>query len=1358
MTCPTTRTIRQRCLSWFIVALACGALLPELVTATLAPNAPLPQPVDITCQGYEKDTVRVSWIDMASDESNYRVERKIGNGSFTEVATIAPKADGKYDPYSDTGADVSSQNRHYRVRAFRSGDSSYSDYSAVCNNRRIYESTHFRIFYGLLGTADECPQVSGQEVCLTNTSDGMGNNVFVTQLAGALEGSADAFTRVGFTRYAGTHDTLDKIPINVVWCDGGGCAGGGGLGISPFDLETPFNEATLAGDPVKWVGPVHETFHFEQGKYGGLNDPGWQWVTEGQARSIQDKICIGADRNNCVSLDGVEGGYAGYVPQVQSYLGNTKTPINQSSYSAALFWTYLTEKFGTSAPGDTIEAGMNFMVKFWEDSANNPGRDGISIIDSTLAGMGYSKSFKDAWKDFAVADYAKDLSGPGVQSKYKYVDMSQPGGNYGPVTLTLSRTLNIGDQAIGTGETVLPWSAHYYELRPGPGLPTFVITITQDSNVMLYYTVLAIKGSNVVDEYNVESRNLERTLVNDNFDRVVVIVAGLENLANYRYAFNGTQPSLRILSPTTANKARVGSSTAPEKFIAMVEVIDPAGVPLPGVDLNQFNFRVGTRDVPSDTILTSATVYGQQWFIMRAPTQTVDGKYDLQVRYSTLLTGTQSQAVNYTPRGDADNIILIDKSGSMNDFGKMDVAKTAARLYVDSWRNGDKIGVVSFADDASPDMALTNWTDSPNGGSRKSAFDTINGLSAGGNTSIGDGLRMSYNQLTMTGIITHDWAIVLLSDGLETAPEFLETVKPDFDPSKPANAGKKLPVIHTVAIGPDANRPDMQKLAALNNGTYQFVSEPTALAAASAAAISNFRLNLDSKYRYIAAKVVGQQQFFSLVGPLAVSPLRNEILIPVENGATELVISLSWDGIAPAIINLANPSNAAVSPFESDTRHRVWRVALPAGGTWKLTLNSTPSNPLPPYFVQASLFSQVTMDTFLPTPLSERTPGVPMPIIASLTENKPVTGALVLARVETPMNITKTIRLYDDGLHGDGAANDGLYGNVFHQTGAAGSYNVTVVATGTTPLSGPFRREDILSFHLESKGDCDGDGMPDEWEIRYGTDPCRRDTAEDPDHDGLTNFQEWLAGTDPHNPDTDGDGESDGTDRDPLDPSDGRIKPTWTLAHAGIGKVQVRYAPRPRQYVSVLIYRGLSISGTFTLLTEDRAGTGSFIDTQVQNGQTYCYQVMARGFSGEIAANLAATCATPKADPLPPQGYIVINNKASATLNPNVTLTLWALDIPDPHFADPLDAVFPPPDSASGVSEMMIGNRADLSDGRWEPYATGKAWRLDRTSGLAAVFVKYRDAAGNESEIYASTIYVGSGPGINRSFLPLVER
>ena len=46
--------------------------------------------------------------------------------------------------------------------------------------------------------------------------------------------------------------------------------------------------------------------------------------------------------------------------------------------------------------------------------------------------------------------------------------------------------------------------------------------------------------------------------------------------------------------------------------------------------------------------------------------------------------------------------------------------------------------------------------------------------------------------------------------------------------------------------------------------------------------------------------------------------------------------------------------------------------------------------------------------------------------------------------------------------------------------------------------------------------DSDGDGMPDQWERRFGLNPSDPlDANLDKDHDGYTNSEEYLNGTDP---------------------------------------------------------------------------------------------------------------------------------------------------------------------------------------------------------------------------------------------------
>jgi hypothetical protein len=1352
------------------LAIVLGGPIPAAHAEPLAPPA---APTNISCRGYEEDAVVLYWADNATDETEYRVERAVGGAGFGEVATLAANT----KTWKETGIDPTVQDRRYRVRAYRSGaPGEFSAFSAICNNRRVYESAHFRFFYGLRGTSDDCPLIDGNEVCLANDNVS-GVNKYVKLATDALEGSVAAFQRVGFTRDAGVHPTLDKIPINVVWCDGGGCAGGGGLGLSPALMETAFDLVARTGDPIPYLVAEHEAFHFQQYRYGGIGgEPDDRWVYEGQARMTQDKICIGDNVATCNAFDDIATGYAGYVPRINWYLANMETSLTLTHYGAALFWAYLTEQYGKQFLANPVENGMDLLVEFWDESDSAPGRDGITVLDDALANMSYSQRFRDIWKDFAVAAYTKNLTGAGVAAKYKFKDMAETGGAYNLPDLTVNQALPLNGSVLLTGETVYPWAAKYYEVQPAADVPVIPIKVTQDTAHQLFYAVLGIQGNNLAYLDTVEARNLDRTLVNNGYSKVVVIVAGLDNLANFRVSINGTQPVLRILNPTTGNKARVGDPAAPDKFLTAVEVVDGAGLPLAGIELGQFSFQVGAQPVVQASIVASSTVQGQHWFVLRAPSQAAAGQYDLTVRYSTILTGTQALAVDYTPRNDADSVLLVDRSGSMSG-DKLTAAKNAGRLYVDSWRVGDKIGLISFNQTISNpvDLPLTNWTEAPAGGSRQQAFDKIGELSPGGGTNIGDTITAGWGQLQGAGNNAHDWALVLLSDGKEEASSpttpFADAVQAIVD----APSGTKKPVIHAVAIGPDADGPRMQWAAQSTGGTYQYVSLPAAVAAAgadgldAAAAANSLKLNIDSKYRYIATEVLGRQQAFSYFGPKDPKGRLEDVVIPVDKAAAELVLSLSWDASLPPGSKLVDPDGNQLLPAVQDTQHRLWRVPTPKAGLWKLTLTAYPATaaaiPLPPFFVQAALKSDVTLDSFLGTPPEERTPGVPMKILALLTDNAPITGASVVASVLRPNNtLAVNVKLYDDGHHGDGGANDGVYANKFYQTGSIGNYNVTVNAAGTSALVGPFTRQDILSFYIYSttaNPDEDKDRLPDDWERHFYGDPKRYGPQDDPDHDGLSNFAELQRGTDPMDPDTDDDGEADGTDPDPLEPGDGRVRPPRIVAVPWLKKVFIRWTPEPGTAV-VRILRGASLEGPYVPVGEYQPKPGEHMleDTGVANGQPYCYMVVLVDGQGAQSAPSAPSCATPKADPLPPHGAVFINGGAGKTPIPDVTLTLPASDTDDPESESP-DSWLPefPGGAATGVKEMMISNRGDFQGAQWETYARTRAWNLGVTAGLAAVYVKYRDGAGNESVPTAAGILVEPGASMSQQlYLPAISK
>lgn len=160
----------------------------------------------------------------------------------------------------------------------------------------------------------------------------------------------------------------------------------------------------------------------------------------------------------------------------------------------------------------------------------------------------------------------------------------------------------------------------------------------------------------------------------------------------------------------------------------------------------------------------------------------------------------------------------------------------------------------------------------------------------------------------------------------------------------------------------------------------------------------------------------------------------------------------------------------------------------------------------------------------------------------------------------------------------------------------------------------------------------------------------------------------------------------------------------------------------------------------------------------MSNETEYCYRLIAVERSGATSGSTNSTCTTPKSDPNPPQGAIEINAGAASSSSPTVELTLRGSDAPaDVEQIDPDDPPTSDGATISGVSDMMIGNRADFAGAEWEPYQTNKSWTLAPQNGVASIFVKFRDAAGNESDITFDGIHISEESG-HTLYLPTVMR
>ncbi len=150
-------------------------------------------------------------------------------------------------------------------------------------------------------------------------------------------------------------------------------------------------------------------------------------------------------------------------------------------------------------------------------------------------------------------------------------------------------------------------------------------------------------------------------------------------------------------------------------------------------------------------------------------------------------------------RGRADIMLLVDRSGSMNDGGKFDAAKLAVEQFVDNVDFGrHRVGLIPFNSDPYVAQPLTDRPDR--------VIRALGQMSAPqGSTSIGAAIRMADGEFEDTGRPIAVKVIVLLSDGIEPAAEGILAA---------AAASKALgTVFFTIGLGADAADDTMMQVA-----------------------------------------------------------------------------------------------------------------------------------------------------------------------------------------------------------------------------------------------------------------------------------------------------------------------------------------------------------------------------------------------------------------------------------------------------------------------------------------------------------------------------------------------------------------
>ena len=562
-----------------------------------------------------------------------------------------------------------------------------------------------------------------------------------------------------------------------------------------------------------------------------------------------------------------------------------------------------------------------------------------------------------------------------------------------------------------------------------------------------------------------------------------------------------------------------------------------------------------------------------------------------------------------------------------NGGEKLEAAQEAANFYVDVTRDDDGLAVVPYNEDVDPapfELVVVTGT------VRADAETYIDDLTDGGWTSIGDGLLEAVDQRGSSPTGNPRCSFVLLSDGMENADARWSDVITDVvDTGCPVTA---------IAFGPESDETLMQDIATETGGAffYNDVYVSTAVSAMAPGALTpaQMALALDDVYEYAEALGEGRQRLLQEGGAVSANNPTAVHEVYVDNTVAEAVFALDWFSKAYARLNLrlVTPDGTVIRhtdkayTFEDEANGHVgWRWVKPQPELWTLIVDYVGSEiGLVDYQVLVSAHSKVTLHLLLPDRLGSRYyTGNRVPIYAFFSASEPITGAEVKAWVTAPDGTTTLVWLLDDGEHGDGGRDDGLYAGLYTLVNQAeqvypegekdqatpndeGAYRVRVRAR-----RGDIQREALGGFAVQESPDDNGNRMPDAYEEEYGI----SNPTDDPDGDSLNNTQEYHHGTNPHDSDTDDGGENDGSEvswrRDPLNPTDDALEGPDYLEvlpwYEGI--VRLRYDVSPtyaamyfRRISPVVATQSAGPVGPPGEVMGELAMTGAYTDTTTVSG------------------------------------------------------------------------------------------------------------------------------------------------------------
>ena len=418
--------------------------------------------------------------------------------------------------------------------------------------------------------------------------------------------------------------------------------------------------------------------------------------------------------------------------------------------------------------------------------------------------------------------------------------------------------------------------------------------------------------------------------------------------------------------------------------------------------------------------------------------------------------------------------IVLDQSGSMSEYSldtgktKIEKAKESVIAIVAEGVEGSGVSLSSFSDNGLLIQAMV-----PNKEFQSSQQEILGRIQPTGATNIGAGLEMGYQELDKTASNVPK-AASLLSDGQNNRGEY-ESVVEKFK--------AKGWSIYTTAFGADADETALGQIAFDTNGI------PRTADINNLTSVQYANVNHRQSRNEVATINDLLPPDGQLTYPFQVSENTNDIKIQTSWLGSQLRTQL----ISP---NGSQYTDAAVSEInghyiEGDTFQSM-TIPTPKAGNWSLLLDwSEPPNVTEQVNVNISEKTDLAVSVFGMKPSYSMNERVNILVdIDDVSSGKRVAvdSAVINAEVlkpeprfieilsakttrwevydEAERDISRSVKLFDDGEHGDNKEGDGIYGGYFQETNLNGPYMVLLDISGVMSDGSDFSQQTTTIFQV----------------------------------------------------------------------------------------------------------------------------------------------------------------------------------------------------------------------------------------------------------------------------------------------------